>query len=603
MVAAVINTLGYWLNPMRLTGPILDKELRVTSRRKRSYLFRFIYIILLLLFVTVVWLANSNRYDSSQALSIAQMAQAGMMITMAVLWFQFIMSQLIVASSLSTTISEEIRKKTIGILMVTPITGLQIVLGKLFSSLLQLIILLAISLPVLALVRLFGGIPADFIFSTFCMIVTAALFTGSISLYFSISLRKNRQVISGVIGILALGYLALPALLQALFFINNWPMTILSTVLMYINPFRAMGVHTSEMLMAALPGAFFSWPLHCAIMLAGTLIMVILAARKVRKVVLYEGGGFSMMYRLGRLVGVCLPAQACSKIATSNSGNRTAKIRTIKGSPIAWKEANAPQISRNTIKNKIGSIILSLAIVGSYIYLFLKGWLYTTETQIVYVVVYTIGGVVSMAVTAAGAITSEKEARTWPILLTIPAENFRIILAKGLGVLYRNLPIWLLLLAHVIIFAFFGVIHFAAIIHIVLIILLSIVIYIPMGLFCSVITKKTSTAVSLTLTTAFILGFSLPGLASSGSLDQAVARLFFSTNPVCQTFVVMETAAGKREAQKSLTRLKYDWPRGDAKFNSTTLTMLLCLLISGFSWFIPLPIVAKSLRTKVFEHT
>src|SRR4030042_6235539 len=40
-----------------LTGPIFDKELRVSSRRRRNYVLRFLYILLLTVFIGVAWLA------------------------------------------------------------------------------------------------------------------------------------------------------------------------------------------------------------------------------------------------------------------------------------------------------------------------------------------------------------------------------------------------------------------------------------------------------------------------------------------------------------------------------------------------------------------
>ena len=48
---------SFWksLNPVRLTGPLFDKELRVSSRRKRNYFLRFVYVGLLTVFVAIVW--------------------------------------------------------------------------------------------------------------------------------------------------------------------------------------------------------------------------------------------------------------------------------------------------------------------------------------------------------------------------------------------------------------------------------------------------------------------------------------------------------------------------------------------------------------------
>jgi hypothetical protein len=53
--ATTLRGRGY--QPGWLTGPIFDKELRVSSRRRRNYVLRFVYILLLTAFVGMVWLA------------------------------------------------------------------------------------------------------------------------------------------------------------------------------------------------------------------------------------------------------------------------------------------------------------------------------------------------------------------------------------------------------------------------------------------------------------------------------------------------------------------------------------------------------------------
>ena len=44
-----------YADPTILTGPIFEKELRVSSRRKRNYIFRSFYLIALTLVVSLFW--------------------------------------------------------------------------------------------------------------------------------------------------------------------------------------------------------------------------------------------------------------------------------------------------------------------------------------------------------------------------------------------------------------------------------------------------------------------------------------------------------------------------------------------------------------------
>jgi ABC-2 type transport system permease protein len=103
--------------------------------------------------------------------------------------FQFLATQFLAVILMSTAISDEIYHSTLGVLMTTPINSFQIVIGKLFSNLLQIVILIGISLPLLSLVRVFGGVPWSFVWSSLCVTLTAIVFAGSLSLYCTDSCR------------------------------------------------------------------------------------------------------------------------------------------------------------------------------------------------------------------------------------------------------------------------------------------------------------------------------------------------------------------------------------------------------------------------------
>jgi hypothetical protein len=83
------------LNPLSLTGPILDKELRVSSRRKRNYCLRFVYLAILLIIVIMIWLEEVDSRYSSAAYVTSRLAGAGLLITGIVITCQFYIAQLL----------------------------------------------------------------------------------------------------------------------------------------------------------------------------------------------------------------------------------------------------------------------------------------------------------------------------------------------------------------------------------------------------------------------------------------------------------------------------------------------------------------------------
>ena len=60
----------------RLSGPIFDKEMRVSSRRRRNYVLRFLYIGFFTFLVAVAWLENVVHRTSS-VYQASRMAAAG----------------------------------------------------------------------------------------------------------------------------------------------------------------------------------------------------------------------------------------------------------------------------------------------------------------------------------------------------------------------------------------------------------------------------------------------------------------------------------------------------------------------------------------------
>ena len=312
----------------RLAGPIFDKEMRVSSRRRRNYVLRFLYIGFFTFLVACVWL-NDIVHSTTSVYQASRMAAAGQAVITSILWFQFIAAQVIAVVMLSTSISDEIYKRTLGVLMTTPIGSFQIVIGKLASRLLQIVLLLAISLPLLAVVRVFGGVPWGFLLCGLCVTLTTVTFVGSLSLFFSIFTRQAYVAIIGTILMIGFLFGGLPALLAALTHriissntLEHW--------LSYVNPFLVM-VDAMVALYGARATILGVWPLHCGIMLGLTALLLLLAMIFVRKAALRQAVGG----------GVVAP-----KKRRAGSGPAVLSIRRVQGPPVLWKERRIPLFGR-----------------------------------------------------------------------------------------------------------------------------------------------------------------------------------------------------------------------------------------------------------------
>jgi len=417
------------INPLRLAGPLFDKELRVASRQRRFYALRFAYVALLAVVVTFLWLSIVRVNKTASAVAwISRMPEAGKHIVTTILWFQFITGQLLAAVLLSGAIGSEIRQRSLDVLLVTPIGSFQIVVGKLLSKLLQLVLLLAISLPLLAIVRVFGGVPWDYVISGLCITLTAAVFVGSLSLFLSITHRHTHQVVMTVLGWCLILWIGLACVLAALVYAGHISSAQSSAISELTSPPVAMIQQTRAMLTGQ---TVSSWRWHCLIMLGAAVVMVVLSVWRLRR---------------AKLDSICTSAdrradRSLQRLYCYWPWRRA--IRSVKGSPIVWKELRRSYLPRSR-RGLWSLVLLTIAIgvvVASLIVLIVVGQAPLAAVAVGLAYLLWLLFVINTTSTAASAITREKEARTWPILLTTPLENGEIVRGKAIGALRRNLPL------------------------------------------------------------------------------------------------------------------------------------------------------------------
>jgi ABC-type transport system involved in multi-copper enzyme maturation permease subunit len=571
----ITATLAKMIMPVWLTGPIFDKELRVSSRRRRSYVMRFVYIALLGFFVVLIWGTMLAR-SGLAVYEVSRMSEAGKAIVTTVVWFQFLATQLIAVVILSTAISDEIYDRTLGVLMTTPINSFQIVMGKLFSKLLQLILLMAISLPLLGIIRVLGGVPWDYVVTSLCITLTAVIFAGSLSLYFSIKCQRAYAVILKTLFCLGFLYLFIPMIIGLIFF--RYSQTPLLSWLSLVNPFLAMQMNSMSLVTGVPKGAFFFiWPVHCGMMFAASGLLLGRSVKIVRKVALLQATGqIEAAYGKSRKK---MKTQA-ARVATSEV--RSAVIRPVTGSPVVWKELMTPMIQGGR-KAKIAAIVITvISLLITYAVNMREKILQQDFVHVSYCLIFVIIGIITNLVLSATTITTEKETRSWPILLATSMEDWQILAGKAVGVVRKCLPIWLLLAAHLLIFISIGYIHPIAAVHMGMIVAGTVMFISGSGLYFSARMKRTTSAVvanfAFLLTLWAIIPMVLEFLTVAG-LNRDFLQIYVSANPVVQTAVTISGASGSN-AGNLLSSLGYDWPDRSAFKDvwSTTLFLLAAML-------------------------
>ena len=550
----------YW--PGWLTGPIFDKELRVSSRRRRNYVLRCLYILVLTFFVAIVWL-GVVQYQSNSTFQQSRMAVAGKRIVSTVAIFQFVAMQLLAIIMLSNAISDELYHRTLGLLMTTPINSLQIVMGKVLSRLLQLLQLLAITLPILAIVRLLGGVSWDFLLSSLCITLTAALFAGSLSLFLSIRNRLSYGVVLRTVGLLCCLYFLLPATLVAMgefvlprfgFHPDRHPRLLfaLSGLFAKSNPVYGMGEMTRQMMTPAGRVFPYYWPVQCGVMLGLSAVVLAWAVAVVRKVALRQATG-QLTER--EMTGTT------RKAGKRASRKRFSPIRRVRGPAIVWRELRAPFIQGIDNRNSYIGLAMTIgALLVTYLATASQDCLDEDFVHVSYVMLFLfLGGVVNV-IFAATRITTEKESQSWLLLLATPLSDWDILFGKAVSAFRRCLPIWGLLAGHMVVFVAIRYIHPAAMLHLFVLVAWLTFFITGTGLYFSARFTRTTSAVMASFAVMFGLwavGPIIVGLVSEIVRHDDVLKVLMWCHPAVQAGVIMTDAAGVQNAQIPWRSLNY----------------------------------------------
>lgn len=566
-----------------LTGPIFGKELRVSSRRRRNYWLRSMYVLLLTIFITVVWI-SVVEYHGSAALQQSRTAVAGKQIVMTTVLFQFLATQVLAVIMLSTAISDEVYHRTLGLLMTTPINSLQIVMGKVLSKLIQLLLLLGIALPVLAIVRVFGGVSWGYLLSSFCVTVTAVLLAGSLSLLFSIGNRRAYAVIVRTMFVLGSFYFVLPAALAAVFkgivvpgfgLLGSGRSSAsggLFVFLSHLNPFYAIWETTQRML-SPRQATPFHWPLHCALLFSLSFIVLAWAVKVVRRVALRQATGqldLSAKPRKRRLRRRTGATQAALPAA--------GPVKRVVGPPVIWKELRAPFIQGVDNRNSyIGLLMAILALFVTYWATARDGALDENFAHTSYGLLFVLMGIVFSVVFSATRITSERESQTWPLLLTTALSDRAILLGKAVSAFRRCLPIWGLLAGHLVLFVFAGYIHPIAIVHVLIVVAWLTSFVTAAGLYFSMRFARTTSAVVAGF--ALVVGLwvvapMLLGMLSMTGKRADLLKDYLWFHPVLQTQMILTGGSGVDHADLPLRSLRYEGPLGMVRVGRMTVILL-----------------------------
>jgi ABC-type transport system involved in multi-copper enzyme maturation permease subunit len=397
-----------------LLGPIFVREWLTVPRRASHYIVRSAYLGFLWVLGLTAWQAIVGW---SQPATLGDNSRFGLLLFQILTIVQFAFLVFFAALSAASAITQEKDRRTFVLLLMTDLRSYEIVLGKLFGSLLQIAILLVGMMPVLALIMLLGGVSLLQVFQVGLVLAATALAAGSVGSLVALWRDRTFQALALTVLLLVLYW----CLVQA---VGVLPAP-LSGAKTWLDPYQAL----QSVLEPPLTGAAVVPPAY-SFSLAMVIFSLLLNAWGIRKLRVWNPSGEPIIQR---------EAAEAEKEERDRLKAHAAPgaVRRVWPNPILWREIRTRAYGTRPLLVKAAYAL----VVGLICYYAISS-LWTTQSQSPFVVaeglvpvaILSLLLVSSQAVTA---ITSERDIGALDLLLVTDLTPQEFIFGKLWGILYN----------------------------------------------------------------------------------------------------------------------------------------------------------------------
>ena len=396
-----------------LAGPIFSRETLTSPRQLKHFLIRSGYVAALLV---LMFTAGQATFGYQQVRNVGDIARFGSWIF---LIFSVVQLSLVLFFALlfaAGTVAQEKDRQTLILLLMTDLRDRELVLGKLFSSLLLVAVLLGASIPVFFFVHFLGGVDIGQIGWSLAITAATALAAGSWGSLVAFWREKTFQTLA----ISVLGLVLFLGIVEA----AVWVVKIESSAgqaIALLNPFRAL---FSVLQPFARDSGTFVSPLRSVIVMA--TLAVLLNAVTVWRLRIWNPNRFVFT--------------APTFESEDAEGRARTQHRKIWSNPIIWREIKTRAYGRKILVIKLvylliaGFAIWSLMETGSAAERIL-GMISPSGFVFVGLSLLTLMLVNAQSVTA---LTAERDGKTLELLLVTDVTAKEFIFGKLGGILYNT---------------------------------------------------------------------------------------------------------------------------------------------------------------------
>lgn len=353
-------------------GPIFTREIVTAPRRGRWFFYRAVYPIGLLVLMLTSWLVLAGVQEIQ---TVSDMARFGAILFRILAPLQLALVMFFAAITAASAVAQEKDRRTLVILLMTRLSNSELVLGKLFASLLNVLVMLAASLPIFTLIILFGGIAPAQIGRIFAVTLAAAFAAGSLGTLVAYWREKTFQTLA-LVALCLVAWLGLGEAVHAGLFGGHFSWiggTVLSSEQLgvIVSPLRAVLHATSPQVNVALVGVdvwsdgvvgFVALSLAWGALMCSTAIALVRAWNPSRETFARQAGelaaGLQVETAESAIAGVASRDARDAGAERARRGHVDArnvashapgKHRTVWDAPILWREIRTWAYGRKMI--------------------------------------------------------------------------------------------------------------------------------------------------------------------------------------------------------------------------------------------------------------
>jgi ABC-type transport system involved in multi-copper enzyme maturation permease subunit len=476
-----------------MLGPIFNREALTLPRRTAHYRARGFYLGGLWVLGFTAW---QVLYGWGQGISQGDLAYFGTAAFQLLAYSQLILVLFFAALIAANAVAQEKDRRTLILLLVSDLRDHEIVLGKLFGSLLQMSLLVTSSVPLLSLLLLLGGVSFAQVWNTFFIVLGCGIAAGSLGCLLAFWREKTYQALAltmlflllYLIGVEGLGVLA-PRLGMA--------EAEAAAVLLRLNPFRALGWVVNP------PAEGGSGPVYefLAVMVALSIGLNLLTLWKLR---VWNPSGEPII-KPDIEKEKAETVKAAEPEEERNVHAAPGKVREVWPNPILWREMRTRAYGRRPLLIKLMYLVLVCLIAGYALQQLAapdRAMRLEPAYGLVPVLVLSMLLLNAQAVTA---ITSERDLNSLELLLVTQVTPKEFIFGKLGGIFYNAKEFLIPPLALLILYGLRGYAGLETLIYLLLAMLLLFAFMAMLGVYIGLRTLRSRVAIGNSLGTVFFL--------------------------------------------------------------------------------------------------